>query len=98
MILFCHFPVYPENVHNLWNASEVMAVVRENRSVVAYMNGHNHAGNYGRLANRHFVTFKGMVDTDDTAYAIVNVHADRLEVKGFGRQENMTLPLAGNGD
>ena len=98
VILFCHFPVYPENVHNLWNASEVMAVVRENRSVVAYMNGHNHAGNYGRLANRHFVTFKGMVDTDDTAYAIVNVHSDRLEVKGFGRQENMTLPLAGNGD
>ena len=90
--------MYPENVHNLWNASEVMAVVRENRSVVAYMNGHNHAGNYGRLANRHFVTFKGMVDTDDTAYAIVNVHAARLEVKGFGRQENMTLPLAGNGD
>lgn len=98
VILFCHFPVYPENVHNLWNAAEVMAVVRENRSVVAYMNGHNHSGNYGRLANRHFVTFKGMVDTDDTAYAVVNVHADRLEVKGFGRQENMTLPLVGNGD
>jgi hypothetical protein len=39
-----------------------------------------------------------MVDTEETAYAIVNVHADRLEIKGFGRQENMTLPLAGNGD
>ena len=98
MILFCHFPVYPENVHNLWNAAEVLAVARENRSVVAYMNGHNHAGNYGRLAKRHFVTFTGMVDTEETAYAIVNVHADRLEIKGFGRQENMTLPLAGNGD
>ena len=98
VILFCHFPVYPENVHNLWNAAEVLAVARENRSVVAYMNGHNHAGNYGRLAKRHYVTFTGMVNTEETAYAIVNVHADRLEIKGFGRQENMTLPLAGNGD
>ena len=98
VILFCHFPVYPENVHNLWNAGEVLAVVEESKGVVAYMNGHNHAGNYGFSAKRHFVTFMGLVDTEETAYAIVNVHADRLEIKGFGRQENMTLPLAGNGD
>jgi len=44
------------------------------------------------------VTFTGMVDTEETAYAIVNVYADRLEIKGFGRQKNMTLPLAENGD
>ena len=98
VILFCHFPVYPENVHNLWNAAEVLALVRENRSVVAYMNGHNHAGNYGHLGKRHFVTFAGMVDTEETAYAIVDVHADRLEIKGFGRQKNLILPLAGKGD
>ena len=98
VILFCHFPVYPENVHNLWNAAEVLAVVRENRSVVAYMNGHNHVGNYGRLDRRHFVTFTGMVDTEQTAYAVVDVHADRLEIKGFGRQKTMTLPLPENGN
>jgi len=98
VILFCHFPVYPENVHNLWNAAEVLALVRESHAVVAYMNGHNHAGNYGRLAKRHFVTFSGMVDTEQTAYAVVHVHGDRLEIRGFGRQKTMTLPLAGNGD
>ncbi len=98
VVLFCHFPVYPENVHNLWNAAEVLDMVRESSVVVAYMNGHNHAGNYGRLAKRYFVTFKGMVNTEETAYAVVNVHADRLEIKGFGRQKNMTLPLAENGD
>jgi len=98
VILFCHFPVYPENVHNLWNAAEVLALVRESETVVAYMNGHNHAGNYGRLAQRHFVTFTGMVDTEETAYAVVSVHADRREIKGVGRQKNLTLPLAGNGD
>ncbi len=96
VILFCHFPVYPENVHNLWNATELLAVVKGYSSVVAYMNGHNHAGNYGRLDNRHFVTFTGMVDTEQTAYAVVDVYVDRLEIKGFGRQENMTLPLSVN--
>ena len=98
VILFCHFPVYPENIHNLWNAGEVLAVLEESQAVVAYMNGHNHAGNYGLLAKRHFVTFAGMVNTEETAYAIVNVYADRLEIKGFGRQKNMTLPLERKGD
>ena len=73
-------------------------MLEENQAVVAYMNGHNHAGNYGVLAKRHFVTFAGMVNTEETAYAIVNVFADRLEIKGFGRQKNMTLPLERTGD
>ena len=98
VILFCHFPVYPENVHNLWNDDDVLTALRSSRSVVAYMNGHNHAGNYGGLAKRHFVTFSGMVDTEQTAYAVVHVHKDRLEVVGFGRQKSMSLPLTAKDD
>ncbi len=98
VILFCHFPIYPENVHNLWNDAELLAALRGSRSVVAYMNGHNHAGNYGRLAKRHFVTFSGMVDTEQTAYGVVHVYKDRFEIEGFGRQKSMTLPLTANGD
>ena len=97
VILFCHFPVYPENVHNLWNDAEVLGALRGSRSVVAYMNGHNHAGNYGRLDKRHFVTFSGMVDTEETAYAVVHVYKERLEIEGFGRQKSMTLPITANG-
>ena len=66
--------------------------------MAAYVNGHNHAGNYGRLVKRHFVTFSGMVDTEKTAYAVVQVHKDRLEIEGFGRQKSMTLPLPAIGD
>jgi hypothetical protein len=62
--------------------------------VVAYLNGHNHAGNFGVSGRTYFVNFKGMVDTSDTnAYAIVSVFSDRLEIKGFGREEDRTLPL-----
>jgi 3',5'-cyclic AMP phosphodiesterase CpdA len=40
----------------------------------------------------HFVTFKGMVDTpDQTAFAIVTLHPDRLEIEGFGREASRVL-------
>ena len=58
------------------------------------MNGHNHGGNYAQLGKIHFLTLKGMVDTTTTAYAVIEVHDDRLELKGFGRQKDRTLRLA----
>jgi len=26
-VLYCHFPVYPKNVHNLWNAKEIIEII-----------------------------------------------------------------------
>ncbi len=93
VILFCHFPVYPENIHNLWNAKKVLSCISRFNNVVAYMNGHNHEGAYSVFKGQHFLTFKGMVDTRESAYSVVNVYKDRLEVSGFGRQENRTLRI-----
>lgn len=92
-VLFCHFPVYPRNAHNLWNADEVRTAIEESGNVVAWINGHNHAGHYGRNAGVHYLTLKGMVDTEQTAYSVVKVYRDRLEVTGRGRQESRTLTL-----
>ena len=36
---------------------------------------------------------KGMVDTAQTSYAVIEIYADRLVVKGFGRETNRDLPL-----
>src|SRR6056297_2126757 len=47
VIIFCYFPVYPKNVHNLWNAGELIQVIENYSCVRAYMSGHNHDGNYG---------------------------------------------------
>ncbi|HAF57992.1 MAG TPA: hypothetical protein DCL00_00210, partial [Opitutae bacterium] len=41
-MLFCHFPVYPADPHNLWNAMEVIKLMEEFSCVKAYVNGHNH--------------------------------------------------------
>lgn len=93
VVLYCHFPVFPENGHNLWNAGEVIELLESHVCVVAYINGHNHAGNYGLRNGIHYLTLKGMVDTVHTAYSVVNVFEDRLEIMGYGREENRTLHL-----
>jgi len=92
-VLYCHFPVYPENPHNLWNAVEVIKIIEDSPSVVAYINGHNHKGNYGQKNGVHYVTMKGMVDTEVSAYGVIKVDKDYLEIKGYGREVNRMLKI-----
>ena len=57
-------------------------------------NEHNHAGNYGEAGGMHFVNLKGMVETPDTtAFSIVELHGDRLDLQGFGREETRSYKL-----
>ena len=93
VVLMAHFPVYPANVHNLWNAREIVSITEANPCVKAYINGHNHSGNYGEKNGVHYVTFKGMVDTAETSFATVEVTEEELRITGFGREENRTLIL-----
>ena len=93
VVLHCHFPVYPEDVHNLWNADEVLARIDAHPCVRAYLNGHNHAGNYAVRGGVHYLTLKGMVDTPRTSYAVVEVAEGRLVVSGFGRERDRVLVL-----
>ncbi|MBK8504382.1 MAG: metallophosphoesterase [Saprospiraceae bacterium] len=93
VMLYCHFPVFPENVHNLWNAGEVASVIRDHPCVKAYVNGHNHEGNYGTDEGIHYLTLKGMVDTHDTSYAIFDIRHQSIVVKGFGREIDRVLKL-----
>ena len=93
VVIFCHFGAYPENPHNLWNADEVLTIIDRHRSVTAWFNGHNHKGNYGERNGVHFVNLVGMLDTSETAYAVVNLAADKIQVVGRGRQPDWELLL-----
>ena len=93
VMLFCHFPIYPENVHNLWNAKEIVRIIERYPSVKAYVSGHNHEGNYGYRDGIHYLTLKGMVDTEQNAYGVIQVYDDSLKVVGFGREINRSLDL-----
>ena len=91
VILFSHFPVYPQDPHNLWNAKEVISLLEEFSCVKAYINGHNHKGKYGIKSGIHYLTCKGMVDTNESAYSIANVFQDRIEITGYGRETKQKL-------
>lgn len=96
VIIFCHFPVFPQpNIHNLWNDQEVVQLLEQYKNTVAaYISGHNHAGNYALNNGIHYLNLRGMVETaDQNAYAIIEVYADHLNVIGRGREPQRILSI-----
>lgn len=92
-VVFNHFPVLPiGDGHNLWNAEELVKLLAQHDHVDAYMNGHNHKGNYREQDGIHYLNFKGMVETPiDSAYAVVTCFADRIEVEGYSLEPDRKL-------
>jgi predicted phosphodiesterase len=87
VIAFAHHPVAPAGGHNAWNSAEVLKLMAKHRNVVAWINGHNHAGAYAEVDGVHCLTMQGMVETaDTTAFATAALHADRLVLTGHGRE------------
>jgi len=92
VIIFCHFPVYPKMVHNLWNYKTLLNLFKRHDNIVAYFSGHNHQGSYATLDHTHYLSLQGMVETpDNSAYCTVDVYNDRLEVTGYGREKSRIL-------
>ncbi len=94
IVVLGHYPLYPANEHNLWGWEQLSERMAGYRHFTAFFCGHNHAGNYGEVGRKHFVNLKGMVETPDkTAFSIVSVFPDRLELKGFGLEESRSFRI-----
>jgi 3',5'-cyclic AMP phosphodiesterase CpdA len=92
VFIFCHFPIFPMNIHNLLNYNDVLEILKKYSNIVAWFNGHNHAGNYGNFNMIHFVTFRGMVETATSgSYSIVDVYSNKIWIRGFGREKSLIL-------
>lgn len=92
VFLFCHFPIFPENVHNLLNYKEILQLLGKYHNIIAWFSGHNHAGNYGNFDMIHFVTFRGMVETgSENSFAVVDVYRNKLWIRGSGREKSQIL-------
>jgi hypothetical protein len=60
--------------------------------VVAWFNGHHHAGGFAQVEGLPCVTFHGMVETPDTnAFATARFLADRMILAGHGREPSREL-------
>jgi 3',5'-cyclic AMP phosphodiesterase CpdA len=94
VIILCHFPAWPVNQHNLLNYNEVLTLLEKYNNIIVWFNGHNHAGNYGNFNLIHFVTLRGMVETEaNTSYAEVEIYSNKLWIRGSGREKSQILAL-----
>jgi manganese-dependent ADP-ribose/CDP-alcohol diphosphatase len=92
VFIFCHFPIFPENEHNLFNYRDILTVLSDYDNIITWFAGHNHAGNYGNFNMIHFVTIRGMVETDDSnSFALVEVYKNKIWIKGSGREKSQIL-------
>lgn len=92
VIVFCHYPLLPENGLHLWNNREVLEILDKNPNVIAYFSGHHHGGNYLVENGLHHLTFYGMVEAKSLRLgAVVRVFEDRLEMEGIGDQESREM-------
>ena len=91
---FDHFPSNPIDGHNLWNTKDFLALIANYPNVKLFMNGHNHSGSYIEENGIHYITFKGMVNTENTSsFAYAEITNDSIFIHGYGREENRRLKL-----
>ena len=91
-VIFCHYPLLPLEAHTLWNHDEVLGILKQHDSVKLWINGHNHAGGYDQLEKIHFITFKGMVETEnENAFARITLTEKSIKITGYGREDTREL-------
>ncbi|PQJ80914.1 phosphoesterase [Polaribacter porphyrae] len=91
---YCHFPIYPIDNDNLWNREQFISLIKPYKNVKFFFNGHNHNGAYKFINNVHFLTFKGMVDTENSsAFAKVKFEKDTIYIKGYQREPSRKLVI-----
>ena len=92
VIIFAHHPVFPAGGHTIWNAPEVLTLIGRHPNIVAWLNGHNHAGAFATHEGVPFVTLRGMVETANTsAFATAQLLPDRMIITGHGREPSREL-------
>jgi manganese-dependent ADP-ribose/CDP-alcohol diphosphatase len=98
VIVLCHFPLLKESstaAHLLWNHEEIRNILQESGVVAACFSGHDHRGGYAERDGIHYVTFPGMVESqNENSYTVVNVYPNRLELEGAGSAPSRTLQLS----
>lgn len=94
-IIFAHNPVLPVgDIHNAWNAERIVTVLESHNSPAAYINGHNHHGNFTRQNNIAHITLKAMVEApSQNAYAVVELTPNAIIITGQGKVTSRTIPL-----
>ena len=92
-VIVCgHHPLLPAETHQAWDAAEVVAVLGKHPCVLAYFNGHNHAGGFAEQDGIPYVTFRSILfHPGINAFSVVEVYPDRIAIQGHGREASRML-------
>ena len=94
VVLCGHHPLLPAEGHQVWNHEAVIALIDRHPCVVAYFNGHNHAGAEVLRNGVPYITFKSILhEPAVNAFSAIHLFADRLEIEGNGREMSRVIPL-----
>jgi manganese-dependent ADP-ribose/CDP-alcohol diphosphatase len=94
VILCGHHPLLPADAHQIWNAAAVLELIDQHPCVIAYFNGHNHAGAETVREGIPYLTFKSILHhPNTTAFSVIQLFSDRLAITGHGREASRSFPL-----
>lgn len=89
-----HHPLVPAEMHQAWNASDVIEVIERHRCVRAYFNGHHHDGAEVMRNGVPYITFKSILhEPGVNAYSAIHLFSDRLQIEGNGREVSRVIAL-----
>lgn len=104
-VIICgHIPIHPQATRDaiclVWNNDEILNLIQRHKCVVAYFAGHDHDGgqNFITPDGVHHCTFKSVLEAvpiseggKQTAYATIDVYAEKMVVRGEGDINSETL-------
>ena len=98
VVILSHQPIMPGSsnpVCLIWNYAEVLSILREfSDVVVASLAGHAHKGGYvkDKSSGIHFRVIEAALESKpERTYCILDIHHERLELRGFGKCESATF-------
>ncbi|WP_195909302.1 metallophosphoesterase [Microlunatus sp. Gsoil 973] len=91
--IFAHHPVFPDHHDNLLDDHELLDWLAGFDALKVWFGGHQHAGGYGLYRDVHVLTLNAVVQSTTNAFAVANVHQDRIVITGHGRQPSYELVI-----
>ena len=93
VIVFCHFPVNPDgHSKNLWNSQDIIDILDSYPNLVAYIAGHYHPGNYVFKSGKHYLTHKGMVETEsNNSFSVLSIYPGKMIQNGYGLNQDRSF-------
>ncbi len=88
-----HHPLDDSLLDSIWGGNDLAGALADHPAAAVVFSGHYHRGSFRQLAELPMLTLHGMVETTRSAFAVVAVFTDRLELTGYGRQPDRALQL-----